>query len=268
MSTLLEATIANARYQLPAAIRQYASGAPLQAHHPHAIATLFRRLGVARMFTEGVAEPLYLAQMQSAGAYLFGLRLLRDEDKVTSRAGAFWDAIGGEYWTAASEIVSDSRMTPNPTWELEDDFLYVAFLMTRYFLAPGSDDAGRAAEHVRTQEEMLKRWKTVLDGGPDPRLDLCGALLRGESEEFWAALLQTAETRESDLRSKVAQGSLSDEDAAWFMPFWGEGLALLRLAERDHLNVNEGCPMVPEIARAKNGRSFDPQAWTRADELG
>src|SRR5262245_61699209 len=134
MSTSLEATIANTRYRLPAAVKQYASGGSLKGRDPHAIAALFRRLGVSRMFTEGVADPLFVAQMQSSGAYLFGLRRLGADEKVTSRAGAFWDAIGGEYWDAASEIARQSRMTVNPTWEHEDDFLYVAFLMTRYFL--------------------------------------------------------------------------------------------------------------------------------------
>lgn len=268
MSTLLEATIANTRRQLPPAVAQYASGTPLKGHHPHAIATLFRRLGTARMFLEGVVEPLFLAQMQSAGAYLFGLRLLRDEDKVTSRAGAFWDAVGGEYWSAAAQIVRDSRRTVNPTWEHEDDFLYVSFLMTRYFLAPAGDDASRTAHHLHTQEQLLARWKVVLDGGLDPRLDLCQALLHREQEEFWAALLHTADVREADIRTKVKQGDLSEEDAAWFLPFWNEGLALLRLAERDQLDVHDGCPMVPEIARAHNSLTFDAQAWTRPELLG
>jgi hypothetical protein len=267
MSTLLDTTIANTRYQLPRLIARYASGEALKPHHPHAIATLFRRLGISRMFSEGVAEPLFLGQMQAAGAYLFGLRLLNDEDKVTSRAGAFWDAVGGEYWNTASEIVRHTRMTTNPTWEHEDDFLYVAFLMTRYFLGPAVNDSEKAAAHMGTQRAMLKRWEDVLEGGADPRLPLCMALVLGDAEAFWAALLDMAEAREADLRTKVADGKLSEEDAAWFRPFWGEGLALLRLAERDGLSIVEGCPMVPEIARARNSLAFDPHAWTRPELL-
>jgi hypothetical protein len=267
MSTFLEVVIANTHYVLPGALEKYSAAATLEGHHPHAMATLFRRLGISRMFTEGVAEPLFLGQMQAAGAYLHGLRLLSDEDKVTSRAGAFWDAVGGQYWDAASEIARHSRMTQNPTWEHEDDFLYVAFLMTRYFLGPVADDQVSLAAHARTQSQMLQRWTEVLDGDADPRLDLCDALLRGQAEAFSAALLQSADAREAEVRRKVSLGKLSEEDAAWFLPFWGEGLALLRLAERDRLDVTEGCPMVPEIARAKNHLPFDPRAWTRAELL-
>src|SRR5262245_29760754 len=213
MSTPLEATIANTLYQLPGAVTRYASGAPLKGSDPHAIATLFRRLGVSRMFMEGVADPLFIAQMQASGAYLFGLRLLSDDEKVTTRAAAFWDAIGGEYWDAASQIAYQSRMTVNPTWEHEDDFLYVAFLMTRYFLCPDSSDERSTAAHTRAQQDMLKRWERVLDGAFDPRLDLCGARFAREDEAFWTALLETADAREAGVGLKRGVGRLPDVDA-------------------------------------------------------
>jgi hypothetical protein len=266
MSLLLEAVIDNTRYKLPTLVHRYAENPALQAHEPHALATLFRSLGVSRMFIEGVVEPLFLAQMQSAGAYLHGLRRLTDEQKVTSRSSAWWDAIGGEYWDAALDIARNSRPSPNLTWEHEDDFLYVYFLMTHYFLSPRSRGQGTGSE--QPQSSLLARWEQVLDGGFDPRLDLCKALVAADADAFLAALLQVADAREADVRQKVARGSLTDEDAAWFLPFWGEGLALLRLAERGGLSIAEACPMVPEIARSRNGLPFDARAWTRPELLG
>ena len=136
--------------------------------------------------------------------------------------------------------------------------------MTRYFLAPSPSDEGS----VVAQNQMLDRWGDVLEGDIDPRLDLCRALLEGEEDAFWMALLEMSEARELEVRLKVSQGTLTDEDAAWFLPYWGEGLALLRLAERDGLSVTDGCPMVPEIARSKNTLRFDPRAWTRTEFFG
>ena len=263
MSSLLEAVIDNTRYKLPTLVHRYAGNPALQAHEPHALATLFRCLGVSRMFTEGVVEPLFIAQMQSAGVYLHGLRRLTDEQKVTSRSSAWWDAIGGEYWEAASEIARNSRATPNLTWEHEDDFLYVYFLMTRYFLSRDPQPAVKQG-----QLDLLTRWEQVLNGAFDPRLDLCKALVVVDADAFLSALLQVADARDVDVRQKAARGTLTDEDAAWFLPFWGEGLALLRLAERDGLSVADTCPMVPEIARSKNPLPFDVQAWTRPELLG
>ena len=265
MSRQLEAVIANSRWQLPTVIAQYASGTELKPEHPHALATLFRRLGVARMFTEGVAEPLFVAQMQASAAYLHGLKLLADQDKVTSRAAAFWDSVGGQYWSAAAEIARHSRMSQNPTWEHEDDFLYIAFVMTRYFLVPAEDV--NQEDHVRAQQRMLARWAEVLDGAVDPRLDLCRALIDRDRDAFWEALLAIAEQRDAEVQLKVERRDLLEDDAAWFGPFWGEGLGLLRLAEREGMTFDDGCPMVPAICRATNGRAYDPRSWTRPDLL-
>lgn len=264
MSSILETVIANTRDQLPSVIRNYGSALTLEAHHPHAIAVVFRRLGVCRMLTEGVVEPLFLAQMQASSAYLHGLRILTVADQVTSRGGAFWDAIGGEYWTAAAEIAQHSRMTQNPTWEHEDDFLYVAFLMTRYSLAANGSDHERNASATR-QQEMLDRWEKVVAGGRDPRLQLCRSLLHQEEASFQEAFADIAAMREADIRKQTSHGSIPSEDAAWFLPFWGEGLALIRLADREGLRIDDPCPMVPSLTRAKNRFIFDPNAWTQVD---
>jgi hypothetical protein len=58
-----------------------------------------------------------------------------------------------------------------------------------------------------------------------------------------------------------------DEDAAWYGPYWGEGLALLRLAGREGFVFGDGCPMVPTIARAKNSMAFDHRAWMQPERL-
>lgn len=249
--------IANARHKLLTALPGYTSGAHAAAHHPHAMAALFRQLGACRMLTEGVAEPLFVAQMQSAAAYLHRLPAMAEDDKVTSRAAAFWDAVGGTYWDAAAAIASHSRATPNPAWEHEDDFLYVWFIMTRYFREPV---AGK-----RQQRDLLARWQAVLAGGHDPRLALCEALLRGDADAFRAAFDEVADVREADILAQIDDLTLPEEHAAWFLPFWGEGLALLRLAERDGLATDEHCKMVPQVTRAAVPWAFTKDAWQTVD---
>lgn len=256
---MLTSGIANARYKLQAALPAYAAGALAEPHHPHTIAALFRQLGVCRLLTEGVAEPLFVAQMQSASAYLYGLRTMRDDDKVTSLAGAWWDAIGGECWDAVAEISEHSRPAVNPAWEHEDDFLYVWFLMSRY--------ARRPAASRPELRKLLDRWTAVLEGAHDPRHSLCDALLRGDAMAFRAAFIEVADAREAELRQQVEDRALPEEHAAWYFPFWGEGLALLRLAERDGLATDEHCAMVPQVTRAHSPFVFDAQAWRRVDHL-
>ena len=254
-SMLLHAGIDNAIHQLERVIPAYAAGKLTEPHHPHAIAVLFRRLGACRLLTTGEAEPLLTAQMQSASAYLHRLPQVSEEDKVTSRAGAWWDAIGGEYWEAAFEIARHSRSAPNPTWEHEDDFLFVWFLMTRYFL----DDGGVAAE--QRQRLLLDRWDAVLAGAYDPRRLLCDSLLRRDPRGFHASLAEVGEHREALLRQQLSERQLPQEDAVWTLPFWPEGLALLRLAERDGMPIDAHQRGVPQVVQGPNPYEYNGQAW-------
>ncbi len=262
----LEAGIDNAISHLQRAIPAYGAGKLGEAHHPHAMAVLFRQLGVCRLLTQGVAEPLFVAQMQSASAYLSRLHKMTDDEKVTSRAGVFWDAVGGQYWDAASEIAWHSRSTFNPAWEHEDDFLYLWFLMNRYFLdVPKGDDSDSKAACEQRQQALLDRWEVVLEGGYDPRRLLCDALLRADEDDFRSAFTEVSDAREADLAEQIDQGKLADEHAVWHLPFWGEGLALLRLAERDGLATDEHCNMIPQIMRVPNAYAYDGGSWGRID---
>ena len=263
---LLHEGIDNAIDQLDRAIPAYAAGRLTAPHDPHALGVLFRKLGVCRMLTQGTAEPLFLAQMQAVSAYLHRLPTMPAEHKVTSRAAVFWDAIGGEYWEAASEIAWQSRTTVNRTWEHPEDFLYVWFLMARYFRdAPIADDPNGRAQAELRQQELLDRWQAVLAGSHDPRLAVCEALLHGDAQAFRPAFDELADAREADLRWQVEQGVLPEDDVAWALPLWSEGLALLRLAERDGLAVDTHAKGVPQVARAPNPFAYDANAWRRVD---
>jgi hypothetical protein len=264
---LLGSAIDNAISELRRALPAFASGKLDEPHHPHAIAVLYRKLGVCRLLSQGVAEPLFIAQMQSVSAYLSRLPTMANDDKVTSRAAVLFDAIGGAYWDAAAEIARHGRASANPAWEHEDDFLYVWFLIQRYFLDVVADDA---SEDDRLQREqrlraLLGRWEIVLEGDHDPRLLLCDALLREDSDDFMAAFQEVADAREAEVRTRIERGELPEEDACWVLPWWGEGLALLRLADRDHVRTEAHCSMVPQVMRGANPYVYDSRAWTQID---
>lgn len=258
---MLRVGVDNARYNLERSLADYAAGTLTAAHHPHALAAAFRQMGVCRLLSEGVVEPLFIAQMQAASGYLYRLPLMPEDDKVTSRAAVFWDAVGGEYWDAAAAIVRHSRAKPNLAWEHEDDFLYVWFLMIRYFPELSAD----ASTGEQRQRALLDRWEVVLEGGHDARLLLCDALLRGDSMGFREAFEEVSDARTTELREQVDEQRLSEADAAWVLPFWGEGLALLRLAARDGLSTDEHCEMVPQVTRATNPFAYDAGAWRQID---
>ena len=265
MALPLYVAIDNARDQLEEVLPAFAAGQLRQRDLAYGLAALFRQQGTCRMLVDGVAAPLFIGQMQSASVYLFRLPTLAEEDKVTSRAACWWDAIAGGYWEAARDIARWSRTAHNPNREHEDDFLYVMFLMQRYVLRPDVADAAGREAFEREQTSRLERWRVVLDGAADPKLDLCEALRAGDRDAFQQALLDVGEKRRRDLEDKEAAGKLLPELALWMKPIWPEGLALLRLAELEGLGSDFDCPDVPLLLRVPPPFRYDPQAWRSLD---
>jgi hypothetical protein len=257
--------IDNARDQLEEVLPAFAAGQLRQRDLAYGLAALFRPHGTCRMLVDGVAVPLFIGQMQAASVYLFRLPTLTDEEKLTSRAACWWDAIAGGYWEAARDIARWSRTSHNPNREHEDDFLYVMFLMQRYFGRPHGADAAALDVFDREQASRLERWRVVLEGAPDPKLDLCLALQAKDRDAFQQALLEVGEKRQRDLQVKEATGKLLPELALWLKPVWPEGMALMRLAERDGLGSDFECPDVPPLLRITPPFHYDPDAWRSLD---
>lgn len=264
MPAELHDAIENADYLLGVSLPPFTSGALASIEHTGGVATLYRSRGIARMLTKGVVEPLFVAQIQSAATHLFGLGRLAPAEQMTSKAASFWDAIGSQCWDAAQQIAQRSHMSHDPKREHEDDFLYVAFIMQRYFLAPAEDAPPAEREAFdAAQDGRLERWEEVLEGNHDPRLDLCHALVQGDAEAFEEALVAVGDERDANLQKRHARESLSAEQMAWLQPVWPKGLALLRLAARDGLALPPGLvvPRVPPLMLADNPYEFHPDAW-------
>lgn len=268
MSAELTTTIANARYVLREALPAYEQGKLADVEELYGLTTMYRSMGVAELLLRGVADPLFIRQMQSASLFAFGLPGIAAEQRTTALAAPFWDAVAATYWDAARRIALASRMSHNPKREHEDDFLYVAFLMQRYFLAPGPEPSDEArTAHEAAQVQRLERWEQVLEGGLDPRLSLCHALLDRDAGAFAEALLAMSDARSEYLSARGKTGRLSKEELAWLRPIWPQGLALLRLAEHDDLVLEEGLevPGVPPVLRVANPYVYHADAWRSLD---
>lgn len=263
MSQELTDAIANSDYLLGHALPHFEAGRLCGLKQVLGFATLYRRRGTAQLLLQGLVEPLFVGQMQSAAAYLHGLARVPPDERVTSEAACLWDAIAGEYWDAAQEIANHSRRTHNAKREHEDDFLYVDFLLHRYFLAPDEDaPPTEHTAHEEAQAQRLERWEEVLEGGLDLRLDLCHALAAADLVAFEEAIVGIAGQRDERLADRLRTGTLTKEDMTWLQPVWSEGIALLRLAQRDGLAV-EGmtAPRVPPITTSHNPFDFNAGAW-------
>ncbi len=252
---LLDVYAENAADCLRNNFADFESGRIDRVKHIHGFAALFRQRGVCQLLMEGTARPLFIAQQQAASAYLYRLPSIPYDEQVTSLAGVFWDAVGGEYRLPAEAIARGSRSTWNPKREHEENFLYVMFLMKRYAMAANE------AEQV----DLLDRWEFVIEGQADPQLDLCRALLGRNEKEIVDGIMDLGEARIADMERKIEKGALDKDISVWFRPYWNEGLALTRLAQRDGVRVPDSIPRIPDIARSPCPFEYSPDAWRQVD---
>jgi hypothetical protein len=221
----------------------------------HAMCTMFRKRGACSLLLTGDPDLFYLSTMQSAAAFLKYLRTAPEEDKVTSFAKPFFDAIAGGYWDAAREIAVQSRPTHSPDFEYEDDFLYVRFLQELFFLE-GTEDATNG---------LLTRYAAVGEGKPDVRLDLCRAFAARDAQRFDEALEEFLDYRSGELEGLVRRGGTTEEEATWLRPYSNEATALLKLAERQGLATQASYSQVPEDVRPLSRFSFSADSWKSLD---
>jgi hypothetical protein len=205
-----------------------------------------RRRAICDLLALGSAARLHLYLHKSGRAFLQFLQRASDDDKVTSRADPFFDAISALDLDCARDQSRASRHTWNATLEYEDDFLYVRFLMARFFLdAPPVD-----------LQAILARYEAVVDGAPDPRLSVCKAFLIGDAEQFDAGLTELLDAREAQLKKLHGRGGTSDEEMATEGKISIEGLALTRLADLLGLATRTDYLFVPSLARSTPRQTF------------
>jgi hypothetical protein len=251
----LSVAIGNAEFMLPRGLQMIGQGPVSRIDDVHQVCTYYRQLGVATMFQTGDADRYHVAAMQSASLYLFELSRQPDAAKVTSFAKPLFDAMVSGYWEAARWIAEASRPTWNPDREYEDDFLYVWFLCKHALL-----DAPRTET-----EPLLERYRAVLEGAFDVRLDLCRALLDADDAAFDAELRVLLERRRDEVEALADRGVLGNDASTWVRHFALEGLALLALAERQGMRTGPRYLHCPTPARSESPYEFDRNAWMRVD---
>ena len=211
----------------------------------------FRLAGIGALFL-GSAPKLFRQMLHYSGrAYAHSLGRAGLHTALTSKANPFFDAVGAGDFDAAALIAQVSRRDWVQGEEYEEDFLFVEFLMQRFFL--GATPQSGAA--------MLERYEASLQGAEDCRLPMCHALLNRDSQAFNSALTTFLGEREELLTGLSDGGAVSDEVAATEGNLCVPGLALVKLAERDGLETEQDYLHVPSSARKGGLIAFSPDDW-------
>jgi hypothetical protein len=229
----------------------FASGRP-SLSDAEFLSKMFRRMAVGFLLMSGVPDAFYAHLFHSARSFLHFLERADDAAKATGKGDPFFDAIACNDMAGAAQIAERSRRTWNPDLEYEDDFLYVHFLMEKFFRR-----ADRAALGA-----ILKRYEEVLEGVDDFRLDLCRAFLAEEQRGFDGAVAALVEAIEERLDKLRAKEKLSPDEEATTGHVSTELLAWLRLASGLGFKLQRNYPMAPEAARLfARAPALSPNAW-------
>jgi hypothetical protein len=211
------------------------------------LATWFQALGICNLLLYASPERFYENLLRSGHTRTAFLRkcqaqrVASDYQMAISRWESLFDAIAAADFDGAREIVELSPDEWVRDGEYEDDFCYYLFFHTVISAGPGSDPV--------TLERILERFAAAAKGVPSPRLAVCQALHARDDEGFQDAFGQLLNARAATIE-RDAQTIVADEPS--FVPrshVFVEGLALLRMAERAGLQVEDEYRFCPSLAR-------------------
>jgi hypothetical protein len=216
----------------------------------------YRRRGICSLFWEGLPQLLHRDLQKSGAAFSYFLKTVRNTEKITSKAAPFFDALACRDFDTARELSRNSRHSWNQEEEYEDDFLYVFFVMKKFFL-DGTDQEMWA---------ILSRYEDLLDGADDARLDLCKSFLENDDSTFAEALNALITQHEEYYRRGIERDEILEEEWATEGQLFVEGLALVRLAEVQGFRTDRNYLFIPSIAIDHAPVGFDADSWKNLHE--
>ncbi len=214
----------------------------------------FRTRGLAKLFLSGVARDCVTDLRKSASAFAYFLDRSDQSGVIASQVTPLFDAIVVNDRDVAMRIARSLRPTWNEGWEFEDDFLYVRFLTSRFFLDASADEL----------TDILSRFEQIVDGDASPRLDICRAILAKDKDDFEASLDALIDEWTAVQARKIESGVLSPEEVATSGRVFLEGLALIRLWESTGETFDDLYEPFPAPLRAVRGPYADAAAFTAA----
>jgi hypothetical protein len=219
-----------------------------QYYRALAICLLADDLDVDQFFTWLLHSPLtwrhYLVSVGSKG---------EPEYLAASKVDPLLDAMAARQWKLAARLAS----LTSPTWmegiEYEDDFYYGDFLRRI------------ATDNQAGVEALLLRWQKVLEGNPDPRLDVARSFHERDASAFEQALrdlLEATEKKAMELSDPIG-GTPSASDPPFMANRWIsiEGLAWLAAAERAGIPVEFDLERCPRAVRTDQYAAFSPRGY-------
>ena len=219
----------------------------------------YRALGICVLVSEDDSDAFFHWLIQSAVTrryYLVGVDREGGGQLVHRRASfvdPVLDAVAAHQWPLATQLCNLASATWLKGEEYEDDFLY--------------GDFWRAALNgeMERQRSIAKRWREVLEGQQDRRLDLVDAFLSADKDATGAKLRDLLDEAEQKAKktADLKADSIAADEYTFFPNRWVsvEGLAWLALTEARGLPLEGGFSACPESIRKAQYAPFEPLAY-------
>ncbi|MCY1082652.1 Imm49 family immunity protein [Archangium lansingense] len=216
------------------------------------VCQMYRRLAAGSLLASSDPRPFYGYLFKSARAFQHFLQIAPPDQKLTSKAEPFFDAVACRDDDAAKTMASLCPATPDTTREYEEDFLYLRLLMAHFY--GGVPRNGLQAE--------LDRFAELTAENPDPHIPLCRGLLEADQQLFDEGLAAVLEQKLGAYKQARKEESLHPDEASTTAHVSTEILALLELAGRVGLKVKPDYPLAPGVARRFHLRRLPaPDSW-------
>lgn len=210
-----------------------------------------RLVAIAYLLLTGRAREFHHNLYKSGRAFLHFLRYEEDDKKCTSRAGPFFDAIASGDLDCAKAIALASRITWNPQEEYEEDFFYIAFLVSYFFLPDGKNRS----------KSFFQPYVKLAQAQPDIRADICIAFTEKDSAKFEASLELFLSDHQARHQRLQLAGAIPPEEMATEAKISVEGLALIRLAEMSGFSLQAEYLLAPSICRTTHAVAYGDNDW-------
>jgi hypothetical protein len=238
----------NAALELEDALPALVSRA-LDARQVAAVCLRYRRIGICQLLGTGMPDGLFAWLSMSGHAFLHWLEGVPDAKKIGSLSRPWFDVVACGDGTLAGAIARRAAPAFVQGEEYEEDFLYPRILMDRFALGKG------AAELA----PLLDRWDALADGA-DPRAGVARAVVESNQQALDDAMPKLLAALGDEAAAAAGPGAIPDEATTAGVSI--ELLALVQLARRAGLAVEEDLPPAPSIARrVERFRPPPADAW-------
>ncbi len=204
-----------------------------------------RGLAIIALLTQGDVDKFCHTLIRSAMVHEVYLQRMRqaqnpdDHHLASGRIDPVLDALAAGDIELAHRIAWMSPRSWFPQREYEDDFCFAQVIHRLIH--------GVAAPAV--YEPFLLQFERALNGQASPRMDVLHALVHKAQPDFDDAFDALLQARQAEIRKAIARAQIEDAAVLAERQVFIEGLALLRLADRQGMKTRGDYLYCPSLAR-------------------